>query len=744
MNQKNISTTILVVAISVLVTIGVMISIAPAPPTQTIAEPPKQGIVDADEPILAQTTGTDEIREISSEEELRDILVEKALSGYKDTGIRNRSLMMFDDAMMSESAAAQDLGKMQADSGGGNDGAGSSYSATNIQVQNVDEPDYIKNDSKYVYIVSQNTLSIIDAYPAESAEVILKVALDIKSRHIENIFLNNDRLVIFYNSDETEQVIPEYDYIPRNTYNPVTHALIIDISDRERPAIIKDYTVDGYFRDARMIDNYVYFVTNSYIDYQHPRFPIILEGSAHVMTPDVFYFDSDVGELSNFNTLTAIDIFGDTINSESFLVGYSGTFYVSANNFYLTYQKETSFRFYEDATQERFFDVIVPLLPEDLQVKIKEIQDDEELSVNQGLQWIEIAKAMQATYDELGDSQREALLLEIQDAVDRYDIEMQEKTQRVIIQKIAIDKDDIQHVATGSVPGRLLNQFSMDENQDRFRVATTMEYYTEGRGLERANGVYVLDEELEIVGELEKIAPDESIFSARFIDDRLYLVTFQQIDPFFVIDLAEDTPRILGELKMPGFSNYLHPYDEEHVIGLGRETTLTDNDRVRELGVKIALFNVADVSNPRLVDTVIIGDKNRVESSATYDHKAFFFDPAREILSIPIHGDARDLGDVSSSKRVAQNYIHWEGFYVYDLDQTDGFNLKGIITHAEIEDGYYYYYYGAGGRTFYIDDVLYTVTAGGYLKMNALDDDNLQEINSIKLEDTGRLLEYIK
>ncbi len=150
----------------------------------------------------------------------------------------------------------------------------------------------------------------------------------------------------------------------------------------------------------------------------------------------------------------------------------------------------------------------------------------------------------------------------------------------------------------------------MDESGDRFRVATTNEIYTQYEGTIRSNAVYVLDEQLEIVGELEEIAPDESIFSTRFMGDRLYMVTFQQIDPFFVIDLSSDTPKILGELKIPGFSNYLHPYDEEHVIGVGRDTKEIENGRVQQLGIKIALFNVADVNNPKVVDDIIIGDSS--------------------------------------------------------------------------------------------------------------------------------------
>jgi uncharacterized secreted protein with C-terminal beta-propeller domain len=143
---------------------------------------------------------------------------------------------------------------------------GMDYSTTNVQVENVDEPDYLKNDAKYVYIISQNTLSIIDAYPAESAKLVLKIALD-------------DRLVIFYNGQSQEEIIPQFDFIPRPSYSPVTHALIVDVSDKENPEILKDYTIDGHFRDARMIGDYAYFVTNKNIDHQYPRLPIIMESA---------------------------------------------------------------------------------------------------------------------------------------------------------------------------------------------------------------------------------------------------------------------------------------------------------------------------------------------------------------------------------------------------------------------------------------------------------------------------------
>jgi uncharacterized secreted protein with C-terminal beta-propeller domain len=546
------------------------------------------------------------------------------------------------------------------------------------------------------------------------------------------MFLNEDRLVIFYNGQSEDEEISQFDFIPRRSYSSVTHALIVDVSDKENPTILKDYSIDGHFSDARMIGDYAYFVTNNYINHQYPRLPVIMEDSVRIMTPDVFYFDN-IEEFSNFNTLTAIDIFGDTINSESFLMGHTGSFYVSEDNFYLTYQKNMPHGFYEDSAQKRFFEVIVPLLPNEIQSQIKAISNDS--SLNLSSQWMKISELMQESYNKMDKGTKETLFEKIKNALNEYDIKSQEDTRKTVIHKISIDEEKIEYVAKGEVPGRLLNQFSMDQNGDRFRVATTTEIYTQYEGTIRSNAVYVLDEQLNIVGELEEIAPEESIFSARFMGDRLYLVTFQQIDPFFVIDLSSDTPKILGELKIPGFSNYLHPYDEEHVIGIGRDTKEIENNRVKQLGVKIAIFNVVDVSNPKVLDDYIIGDSS-TQSEALYNHKAFFFDKSRNVLSIPISADVESLDNLTSSKMFAPDYNRWSGFYIFDLDTQNGIDMKGTITHSDSDTKYY----GMNNaRTFYIDDVLYTASQG-YLKMNSFDE--LDEINSIKLENTGKFIEY--
>ena len=719
------------IIISVIMTAGIMYTVDFKQQPQ-IVQIPEPEIIYIDKSTSEYFKGTNEIKKISSQQELQDIL---EASGAVEENFEIRTLRNFavDDTVMFESAAMPTTDQTTSFDMAKTGSNEIDYSSTNVQVTNVDEPDYLKNDSKYVYIVSQNTLSIIDAYPAESSKLILKIALDIESQYIQNMFLNDDRLVIFYNGQSDEEIIPQFDFIPRQSYSSVTHALIVDMSDKENPIILKDYSIDGHFRDARMIGDYVYFVTNSNVNYQYPRLPIIMEDSIKIMTPEAFYFDN-VEQFSNFNTLTAINIFDDTINSETFLMGYTGSFYVSKNNFYLTYQQNMPYGFYENSSKDRFFDVILPLLPMNIQNEIQLIQEDTSIE-NSSMKWNAISELMQKSYNEMNKSDKEELFEKIRNALNEHDRKIQEDTKKTIIHKISIDEDEIEYVAKGTVPGRLLNQFSMDENQDRFRVATTTEIYTQYEGTIRSNSVYVLDEQLKIVGELEEIAVDESIFSARFMDDRLYLVTFQQIDPFFVIDLSSDTPKILGELKIPGFSNYLHPFDEEHVIGIGRDTKEIDNGRVQQLGIKIALFNVADVNNPKVADDIVIGDSS-TQSEALYNHKAFFFDKSREILSIPISGDIKSLD--TNSKMFAPEYSRWNGFYIFDINKTDGIENKGTITHTDESSRHY----GMNNaRTFYIGDVLYTASQE-YLKMNSFKD--LEEINSIKLENTGKFIEYIE
>ena len=185
------------------------------------------------------------------------------------------------------------------------------------------------------------------------------------------------------------------------------------------------------------------------------------------------------------------------------------------------------------------------------------------------------------------------------------------ESQSTSIHRIHIDEGQIEYHATGEVPGTLLNQFSMDEHGEYFRVATMTGYVSQSGGATSGSHVYVLDQELDIAGRLENLAPGEQIHSARFMGSRCYLVTFKKVDPLFVIDLSDPTqPKVLGELKITGFSDYLHPYDENHIIGIGKETVAAEEgDFAWYQGVKISLFDVSDVANPKEIAKYEIGDR---------------------------------------------------------------------------------------------------------------------------------------
>ena len=273
--------------------------------------------------------------------------------------------------------------------------------------------------------------------------------------------------------------------------------------------------------------------------------------------------------------------------------------------------------------------------------------------------------------------------------------------------KIHIEGGKIEYELSGSVPGLVLNQFSMDEYDGYSRIATmTNQQVFRGlfstitlREVENPimSNVYVLNMSL-VVGGIEGLAPGERIYSARFIGDRCYLVTFKKVDPLFVIDLGDPVnPKVLGKLKIPGYSDYLHPYDENHLIGIGKWTVeAEEGDFAWYQGVKISLFDVSDVEHPREIDSIIIIGDRGTDSPVLHNHKALLFDKELNLLAIPIL-----LAEIDESKypigvppNTYGDYV-WQGLYVFKISEND-ISLRGRITHIESSDdflksGYWFY-----------------------------------------------------
>jgi len=599
---------------------------------------------------------------------------------------------------------------------------GIDYSQTNIQVKGVDEPDIIKNDDRYIYTISGQTLAIIRAYPAEGASVVSETEINDTPKEL---FVSGDRLVLFSTdeqrpetSDPSIKAVPPY-YRPPS---PVTHTTIYDISDRNLPKLLKGYTIEGDYIDARMIGSLVYLVTREQI-YTYGGDPVVVpvlrEGTRTVIQPDVWYFDHPESQYT-FTTITSLDASsGKEKDAQTYLLGTGNTLYVSEDAIYVSYPN--------------YHPVIYKGIPQEVAPGLAV-----DASGSAGISSSQVS-AIPPDFNTLPESERESILDSLrndeQDAIRRQEADQ----TTTVIHKIGIRDGAITYLAKGEVPGTLDNQFSMDEYKDNLRVASTSTIYTPRFGQYTYNNVYVLDEKMATIGELTHIAEQETIYSTRFIGDRLYMVTFKRIDPFFVIDLAKpENPKILGKLKIPGYSDYLHPYDATHIIGIGKETTTNDWGGVSTSGVKLALFDVSDVTSPKQLDKVQIGDAGS-DSAALSDHHAFLFEKGKNLLVIPVRAVSNEPVTQEDSFSAYRPYV-WYGAYVFGLTPETGFTLKGTVQHGSGDSGYYYYGSSTSEvkRSLYIGDILYTMSSK-QIKANPLDDLNTT-ITTIPLPNGGDIL----
>ena len=330
------------------------------------------------------------------------------------------------------------------------------------------------------------------------------------------------------------------------------------------------------------------------------------------------------------------------------------------------------------------------------------------------------------------------------------DIEIESRTASSSIYKFNF-KDDgtVEYQTKTTVKGTTIDQFSLDEKDGNLRIAL---YTTDG------SRVVVLDNDLKQIGESRYLAKGETMYSARFMGDRAYLVTYKTVDPLYSIDLSDPTyPKVLGELKIPGYSTYLQPYDENHIIGFGFQTSenvyrnsygRVTTTSTRITGMKMALFDVTDVSNPKVISEQVIGD-SKTNSTILENHKALLFDKEKNLLAIPIKNYTEDLSmsdedNISTATSRYTRYLRNRsynkiGYAVYNLDLETGFTFKGLITHDVDEtknnDNYTYSSFNNYSNSYisdirglYIDNTLYTVSERE-IKANNLD--TLEQIKEV-------------
>lgn len=516
------------------------------------------------------------------------------------------------------------------------------FSKTNVQVENVDEADIVKTDGEYIYYVTSDNIYIV---AAEELNVIAKIGYDSNEKQMfspSEIYINNNKLIVLgnyyeYQTDNiqmsTDEMLRDYVSVRNMT---AAKAIVYDISNKQNPNMVREVSLDGYYINSRMIGNNIYFISEKHLYYY--------DG---IKDEEILPLarDSVTGNENKIINCTDIAYFKGTNNYSYMLVG---GFNIENN---------------EEVNIETFFGASSEIYASENNLYITQI--------------------------DYGDN------------YNSLDI-------KTIIYKFNLDNSNVILQCKGEVQGTLKNQFSMDEYDGNLRVATT---YTLKDDTQRevdeeketiiisidnekveANRLYVLDKDLKEIGRIDNLAEGESIYAVRFIGRIGYIVTFEQIDPLFVIDLSDPTnPQVKGELKIPGYSSYLHPYDENHIIGIGYNTKDNGYGGITNSNMKMSMFDVSNLENPQEIFSVDIGEKDYTYSQITNNHKALFYHKERNLIGFPI-------------MTIGENYkYNKSGFIIYKINLDSGFEKYGeILTENNYKTNV--------ERVIYIKDMLYTIS----------------------------------
>lgn len=506
----------------------------------------------------------------------------------------------------------------------------SRYSETNIQVAGIDEPDIVKTDGKEIFfstskglvspLEQKNSRAGILPLPRQSGVVknirafpTDDLGLDAEIAKGGELLLKDNALVIipekYYTYGSSERKIFGYDVTNPSSpkekwqaelkgkaqieavrlYGDKIYVVMSHTLDRNKPCPIDIMSVGGVIHSAKCMDIY------------HPAALVPID-----VTYSVSVINSGDGKVED-----AMSFVGSSSDS---------MVYMSENSLYVTYYYPGDFIKFA----VEFFKENKDLVSEGI---IQELERLGGYQIGGSAKMTEYYDILDRHFAGMDTDEETRIKNELGNRMDDYFNNKKRNLERTGIVKIEIKDLDLE--ASGTVAGKPLNQFSLDEYNGNLRVATTVGNnwwwfgFGDNRNRESANDIYVLDENLRLQGEITNLGLQERIYSARFIEDKGYLVTFKQIDPFFVLDLTDpENPKKAGELKIPGYSSYLHPVTKDKILGIGEENNQ----------VKVSLFDVSDASNPREVAKYNL-DEYYSEISQT--HHAFLLDKKHQIFFLP-------------------------------------------------------------------------------------------------------------
>lgn len=595
-------------------------------------------------------------------------------------------------------------------------GGGSGYSQTNVQVAGVDEADIVKTDGNYIYSLSGKKLVITQAVPAADAAVVSETQLPGNG---QELFIDNGQLVVF---GYEEIAYDGREMMIARPMSPRVFVAVYDISEPKSPKAMKNYKVDGSYISSRMIDSRIYFITNNYSFYpsEEALLPNVYDGDEKISGtssnnryayPEVYYIDTPSAYSATTVAVLDLSNLDKPFESNVYFMPAGQAIYASRGALYLTYTKFISdYELRMTVARELMFSRI----PDRERMRIAQIASIDSSILSDDEKAAKINQVIETYIARLPDNEQIQIAKELNDEFQKRFDALYKELETTVIHKIALNDGTLEYRGVGEVSGHVLNQFSMDEYDGQFRIATTrgqswimpfpiiaQRVVAPVQTNDSYNNVFVLDEDMKTVGNLENLAKGERIYSARFMGDRAYVVTFKQTDPLFVIDLSEPTaPKVAGELKIPGFSSYLHPYSDTILIGIGKEATDKGDQGVELGGLKLSLFDVADPAAPKEISSLVIGGKGS-DSSVLYDHKALLFSADRELLVIP----------AGLTKPNSNNYQQeFQGALVFRI-KADSIAERGRIGHNA--NDYI-------TRSLYINDQLYTLSTST-LQINNLE-----------------------
>jgi hypothetical protein len=504
------------------------------------------------------------------------------------------------------------------------------YSGTNIQETGVDEPDTVKTDGKRLFTVARGRIQALDVTGGRPQAL---GTLEVTGGAGE-LLLSGDRLLVISHTWTAEPMPTESQFAEKATADMVmpgrerTALRLVDVSDPARMRVISTLEVDGHLAGARMVGDVVRVVTSAS---PHGFRPMGTEQNIAQVN------DSTLGNWLPSYRLTVDDAAtgGPAVSSGLLVpcdkVSRPAEFSGLGTTTVLTFDLSDTDLGDGDA--------------------ISVLADAE--TVYSSAESLYVATTRHATAEQQ-QLRQPVPSMTTSTELHKFDIR---------------GEDAARHTASGRVRGHLLNQFSLSEHQGHLRVATTDGFPGfAGEGSE--SFVTVLaerDGKLVATGEVGNLGKGERIYAVRFLGDVGYVVTFRQVDPLYTLDLADPTqPRMVGELKIPGYSAYLHPVGDGLLLGIGQDAT----EEGRRIGAQMSLFDVSDPAHPKRLHQAALGNGS---SAAEYDHHAFLWWSERRLAVVPLQSwDDRS---------------NFSGVVGFEVDR-DGIDEVGRVSHPGSGDLY--------------------------------------------------------